>query len=411
MLADSHASRRMADAPASAAGMTLALCACSALMEGFDTQSMGVAAPRLVLEFALSSTQAGVIFSATPLGLFAGAAIGGRLADHIGRKRTLIVSLLLFGLFSILTALAPGADSLLIARLLTGLGLGGAMPNFISLASESSNAAQRVSIVTLIMAAMPLGGAVAALVSLGAQLGWNWRSIFYLGGSAPIILALLMLRLLPGASAGGGSHAATPARVDSVMDALFSQRRALTTLLLWVSFFFTQLVLLLMLNWLPTLILGLGFTKAEAGWTAVCFNLGGSLGAGFLGRFHAGPHRRRWVLITYAAITAALAAVATVGKDFAVAALACSLAGIFIIGAQLILFALAPLYYRTAIRGTGVGAAVALGRLGSVFGPLFAGKLLAGGGDSASVLLAIVPFVIIGGGAAFALTWRAQTDE
>jgi AAHS family 3-hydroxyphenylpropionic acid transporter len=411
MLADSNASRPIAAAPASAAGMTLALCACSALMEGFDNQSMGVAAPRLVMEFALSSTQAGVIFSATPFGLFAGAAIGGRVADHIGRKRALIVSLLLFGLFSILTAMAPGADSLFIARLLTGLGLGGAMPNFISLASEASHVKQRVSVVTLIMAAMPLGGATAALFSLGAQLGWNWRSIFYLGGSAPIILALLMLRLLPGASSGGSPSAAIPKRVDSVMHVLFSERRALTTLLLWVSFFFTALVLLLMLNWLPTLMLGLGFGKAQASWMAVCFNLGGSLGAGFLGRFHAGPHRRRWVLITYAAITAALAAVATVGRDFGIAAVACATAGIFIIGAQLILFALAPLYYRTAIRGTGVGAAVALGRLGSVFGPLFAGKLLAGGGDSASVLLAIVPFVIIGGGGAFALTWRPQAHE
>jgi AAHS family 3-hydroxyphenylpropionic acid transporter len=90
-------------------------------------------------------------------------------------------------------------------------------------------------------------------------------------------------------------------------------------------------------------------------------------------------------------------------------ALACSGAGMFIVGAQLTLFALAPLYYYTGIRGTGVGAAVAAGRLGSVVGPLFAGGLLASGGGSASVLLAIVPFVAVGGSAAFALTWRAQT--
>jgi MFS transporter, AAHS family, 3-hydroxyphenylpropionic acid transporter len=411
MLAASKLSRPAAAAPVSGAGMTLILCACSALMEGFDNQSIGVAAPRLVVEFGLSSTQAGVIFSATPFGLFLGAAIGGRVADHIGRKRTLILSLLLFGVFSILTAMSVGVDSLFVARLLTGLGLGGAMPNFISLASESSHAKQRVSIVTLIMAAMPLGGAIAALVSLGAQMGWNWRSIFYVGGSAPIVLGVLMLRLLPGAVATGSSAPAAATQVDSVKTALFSEKRALTTLLLWVSFFFTQLVLLLMLNWLPTLIVGLGFTKSQAAWTAVFFNLGGSLGAGFLGAFHAGEHRGRWVLITYGAITAALAAVASVGKDFAIAAVACSTAGVFIIGAQLILFALAPLYYRTAIRGTGVGAAVALGRLGSVFGPLFAGRLLAGGGDSASVLLAIVPFVVIGGGAAFALTWREQSHE
>jgi len=108
-------------------------------------------------------------------------------------------------------------------------------------------------------------------------------------------------------------------------------------------------------------------------------------------------------------MAAALAAVASVGASFPLIALACSGAGMFIVGAQLTLFALAPLYYHAGIRGTGVGAAVAVGRLGSIVGPLFAGGLLAGGGGSAAVLLAIVPFVAVGGGAAFALTWRKQT--
>ena len=149
----------------------------------------------------------------------------------------------------------------------------------------------------------------------------------------------------------------------------------------------------MMLNWLPTLIVGLGFTRSEAGWTSVCFNLGGSRGAGFLGYLHAGAHRRIWVLSTYTLMAASLAAVASVGTVFAAAAAACALAGVFIVGAQLILFALAPLYYGAAIRGTGVGAAVAAGRLGTVVGPVFAGSVLASGGGSAAVLLAIVPFV------------------
>jgi AAHS family 3-hydroxyphenylpropionic acid transporter len=104
----------------------------------------------------------------------------------------------------------------------------------------------------------------------------------------------------------------------------------------------------------------------------------------------------------------ALAAVGGVGRVFSVAASACAFAGLFIIGAQLILFALAPLYYPFAMRGTGVGAAVAVGRSGSVVGPLIAGALLAHGKDSASVLLAIVPFVVVGGAAAFALAGRRQ---
>jgi len=391
---------------------TLALCAAAALLEGFDNQSMGVAAPRVIAEFGLSTAQAAVIFSSATFGLFLGAAIGGRIADTLGRKRALIVSLLLFGLCSLLTAAAGGALSLIAARLLTGLGLGGAMPNFISLASESTQARQRISVVTLIMAAMPFGGALAGLVSVGAQLGLDWRWIFAIGGAAPIIIATLMKHLLPESNQITAlERAAGGPRIESVAAALFGSDRAPTTLLLWAAFFFTQLVLLLMLNWLPSLIGGLGFTRTQASWTSVCFNLGGSLGAGFLGSLHAGGRRRPSVLVTYTGMAVALAAVASVGKVFALAALACALAGVFIVGAQLILFALAPLYYRTAIRGTGVGAAVAVGRLGSVVGPLFAGGLLAGGSGSAAVLLAIVPFVAVGGVAAFALSFREQCSE
>jgi MFS transporter, AAHS family, 3-hydroxyphenylpropionic acid transporter len=391
---------------------TLALCAAAALLEGFDNQSMGVAAPRVIVEFGLSAAQAAVIFSSATFGLFLGAAIGGRIADTLGRKRALIVSLLLFGCCSLFTAMASGAQSLIAARLLTGLGLGGAMPNFISLASESTLAHQRISVVTLIMAAMPFGGALAGLISVGAQLGISWRWIFAIGGAAPIIIAMLMKYWLPESrQMSATEQTGGAARIESVAASLFGSARGPTTLLLWGAFFFTQLVLLLMLNWLPSLIGGLGFTRTQASWTSVCFNLGGSLGAGFLGSLHAGEHRRPWVLVTYLGMAVALAAVASVGRIFILAALACVLAGVFIVGAQLILFALAPLYYRTAIRGTGVGAAVAVGRLGSVVGPLFAGGLLAGGSSSAAVLLAIVPFVAVGGGAALALTWRKQCSE
>jgi AAHS family 3-hydroxyphenylpropionic acid transporter len=206
-------------------------------------------------------------------------------------------------------------------------------------------------------------------------------------------------------------HAAEVQGPASVGSALFGGERAATTLLLWVGFFFTQLVLLLMLNWLPTLMVGLGYTRSQASWAAVCFNLGGSLGAGFLGRLHAGARRAAWVAATYGAIALALTAVSAVGKSYALAAVACAVAGVFIIGAQLILFALAPLYYPRSIRGTGVGASVSMGRLGSVVGPLFAGALLAGGGGSATVLLGILPFVAIGGTAAFALAFRSPCIE
>jgi MFS transporter, AAHS family, 3-hydroxyphenylpropionic acid transporter len=397
----------------SEARVILALCALAALFEGFDNQSMGVAAPRLALEFGLSAGQKGLMFSAATLGLFLGAGLGGRAADFLGRKRTLAVSLLLFGACSLLTAMVTGAESLFVARLLTGLGLGGAMPNFIALSSEAAHPQRRVASVT---AGMPFGGAVAALIALGDRLGWGWRSIFYVGGAAPILLALIMLRALPESTCLDGPPPANVLpqarpQVEGVAAVLFGSNRAATTLLLWTGFFFTQLVLLLMLNWLPSLMVGLGFSRTQASWASVCFNLSGALGAVILGRLHAGTRRRIWVVLTYAGMAIALTTVPAVGKVFSLAAIACGLAGVFIIGAQLILFALAPLYYSRAIRGTGVGAAVAIGRLGSVVGPLFASVLLAGGGGSASVLIGILPFVLIGGVAALALTWREQCRE
>lgn len=391
---------------------TLWFCTAAALLEGFDNQTMGVAAPRLIAEFHLSAGQSGVIFSSATIGLFFGALIGGRAADHIGRKRALTVSLLLFGVCSLFTAAASTIEWLFAARLLTGLGLGGAMPNFISMASESTHAERRVSAVTLVMAGMPFGGALAGLMALGAQWGWGWRSLFIAGGAAPILLSILTGTLLQEQRArAGNSQAMVASDVESVRSVLFGGGRAGTTVLLWAAFFFTQLVLLLMLNWLPSLIVGLGYTRTQASWASICFNLSGSAGAALLGLLHAGTRRRLWVAVTYLGMATALAAVASVGANFSLIAIACCGAGIFIVGAQLTLFALAPLYYPGAIRGTGVGAAVAAGRLGSIVGPLFAGGLLAGGGGGAAVLVAIVPFVAVGGGAAFALTWRRQTAD
>jgi AAHS family 3-hydroxyphenylpropionic acid transporter len=394
--------------------LTLALCALAALSEGFDNQSMGVAAPKLVPEFALSTGQASVIFSAATLGLFLGAAVGGRIADRVGRRNMLAVSLFLFGLCSLLTSVAVGAKSLFLARLLTGFGLGGALPNFIALASEATHASKRVSSVTVIMAGMPFGGFLAGLVALGEPLGWSWRAIFVVGGALPIAAALLIWRTRSYAVGKQGMGARPPGdlpALQSVSSVLFGEGRARTTWMLWGGFFFTQLVLLLMLNWLPSLIVGLGFSGAQASFASMGFNLGGAIGSTALGRLHAGRRRRLWVVVTYVGVIAALIVLPFAGPVFWLAAAMGTIAGIFIIGAQLILFALAPLYYARATRGTGVGAAVAVGRLGSVVGPLYAGALLSGGGTSGRVLLGIVPFVAIAGAAAFALASRPQCAD
>ncbi len=404
--------------PAPAALLTLALCGAAALFEGFDNQSMGVAAPMLFREFSVAPSQAGIIFSAATFGLFFGAAIGGRVADHIGRQKTLAISLLLFGCCSLLTAESGSARMILLSRLLTGLGCGGAMPAFISMASEAVESSRRLAAVTLVMAALPLGGALAGVMALGDSVGWGWRPIFIFGGIAPLIVALALLVTLrhsPRASQAQTRQtlADRAAPTISIGKVLWAERTG-ATILLWIGFFFTQLVLFLMVNWLPSLIIGIGFSHSQASLASIGFNLAGCLGAALLGRFHAGPRRRLWVILTYGGIAVALlglVATSALGKVFSVIIVASSLAGVFIVGAQLILFALAPLYYSAANRGTGVGAAVAVGRLGSVAGPLLASAVLAAGNGSTAVLMAIFPFVILAGAAALGLTWQAQSGE
>ena len=397
--------------------LTLGLCAAAALFEGFDNQSMGVAAPLMFREFGILPAQGGVIFSAATFGLFFGAAVGGRMADRLGRRRTLAWSVLLFGACSLLTAASHSAPMVLISRLLTGLGCGGAMPSFISMASEAVDQRRRLSAVTWVMAALPFGGALAGVMALGDLLGWGWRSIFIVGGAVPILVALAILFAFPTSAGDATTLTALPARVSTVASVgtvLWGFRRAWTTSLLWIGFFFTQLVLFLMINWLPSLIVGLGFSRTEASLGSICFNVAGSLGAASLGRVHAGVRRRMWVVLTYGGIALALmglGAMASAGHGLGLLLIASAVTGIFIIGAQLILFALAPLYYPSAIRGTGVGAAVAAGRLGSVAGPLFASAVLAGGSGGATVLAGIIPFVLIAGAAALGLTWQAQSGE
>src|SRR5690348_4620556 len=229
------------------ASLTVALCCLAALAEGFDIQSMGVAAPTLAPSLHLSRDSLGPVFSASTVGLLIGAITLGRLADRIGRKATLILSLSTFGVFSLATAAAWSLPSLLTIRLLAGLGLGGAMPNFVALSAEAVSEARRGRIVALAASAMPFGGAIASAISAG----WDWRTIFVVGGVGPLAIAAMMAPLLPESQAflatrfEAGSERRRPPDLARVY---FGGGRALATLMLWTAAFAMLLSLYLILN-------------------------------------------------------------------------------------------------------------------------------------------------------------------
>ena len=175
----------------------IGLCALVALLDGMDTQSIGVAAPLIADLLGVTRPQLAPIFSAGLVGAALGAFAFGPLADSFGRKRFLVLACAVFGVFTFATALCASFEALLVCRFLTGLGLGGALPCFVALASEFAPARLRATAVTVTWAAFPLGGMLGGFLNAALIDTFGWRAIFYAGGVAPVLVALLLARWLP----------------------------------------------------------------------------------------------------------------------------------------------------------------------------------------------------------------------
>ncbi|WP_446728033.1 3-(3-hydroxy-phenyl)propionate transporter MhpT [Paraburkholderia sp. SG-MS1] len=394
----------------SGAAITLGLCFAIALLEGLDLQSVGVAAPRMAREFGLSVGQMGLAFSAGTFGLLPGAMFGGRLADRIGRKRVLVISACLFGLLSIMTALVSDFHTLVIVRVLTGIGLGGALPNLIALSSEAVEPRARSTAVSVMYCGIPFGGVIASVIGVMSAGDAEWRHIFYVGGAGPLLLVPLLLLFL--ADSKAFTEASHDGRIKPapVGEILFGGTRGLSTVQIWVSYFCTLIVLYFLLNWLPSLMAASGLARAQVGYVQIFFNVGGGIGALCIGMLMDRMRSRVVVAGMYVGIIASLAAL-SMAPGFGALAAAAFFAGMFVIGGQSVLHALSAAFYPTAMRGTGVGAAVAVGRVGSVVGPLAAGQLLAMGRSSSTVIGASIPVTVIAAAAALLLLRRPRADE
>lgn len=370
------------------------------LFDGADTISISVTAPSIASSLGLKMSAFGPVFSAGQAGLLIGALALGPLADRWGRKTMVVASALLFGVFSLLTVWAGSFNQLFALRLLTGIGLGGAAPNIVALASEYAPKRLRSSLVTLLWAAFPLGGVVMGLVG-AAEL--RWQTIFYLGGGIPLVFALVLFWGLPESPAflvtrvsGTNRVAAIIRQIAPQLPAsalsrfsvegkkltgvpvkhLFIEGRAMGTILLWFPFFCCFLTLVSVNAWMPSLLRANGFSVTRAGLAIALNSVGSMIGAVIVGRL---MDRFGAYSILKAAFLGAFVSVGTLGfwaSSFGLIAGLSTASGFFAGAAQAGVIALAALMYPVAVRSTGVGWAMALGRLGAVVGPLTGGILL-----------------------------------
>lgn len=375
--------------------ITVAICFLIAVIEGLDIQAAGIAAAGIRESFGLNSSQLGVFFSAGILGLLPGALVGGRLADRIGRKKVLIGSTAIFALFTLCTVWVNSFNSLLLVRFLAGAGLGAAMPILITLASEAVSPQNRGRAVGLMYCGMPVGAAILSLIAT-TKFGADWKNIFYLGGLLPIFVIPLMMWLLPESKEFLKAQQQTEKNIhpQASFKDLFNVENRIRTCLIWVSYFFTLMVVYIMLSWLPSLFTELGFTRKEGATAQFYFMVSATFGTIVLGMLTDRWKKAYVILLMYGGILAGLFAL-NAASALTQMYLASALVGAFVIGCQGVLYAFGGIVYPTEMRATGVGVASAVGRVGAMLGPAIAGQLLAAGFGAAGVVSAAIPCILI----------------
>jgi AAHS family 4-hydroxybenzoate transporter-like MFS transporter len=380
------------------------LCFSVILLDGFDLTVIGVTLPS-IKEFLKSDPSAlGIAVGAGQIGPLIGALILGTLADRWGRKRMLIVSAFIFGVFTFLTAHITSVEQLAACRLLAGIGLGGAIPNALAFGCEYAPSRLRASLTTTMWAGMPVGSMIGGLLASKLLGLYGWQSLFMVGGIAPIVVALIAALLLPESLEFLVRQGKDKLRIRKIVSKiapglanderveiytpevqlagapvkhLFTEGRAFTTGVLWATFFMSFYLIWILLSWAPTLLKQSGATPQQFSLAFACINLGSAIATITIGRLmdQSNPFRALKLAHVLAFVSFVIFGFFA-GSTFVVIAAVSVLTGFFVFGSNSGLVALATVSYPLDIRGSGIGWAYAVGKVGSLLAPVTGGILL-----------------------------------
>ena len=378
------------------------MCFVIVLLDGFDTAAIGFIAPSLTIEWNISKPALAPVLSAALFGLAFGALLAGPLSDRLGRRVLLIISVLIFGIACVSSAFSASLFQLTVLRFATGLGLGAAMPNAVTMMSEYCPDDWRATLTNLMFCGFPLGAAFGGFLAAWMIPQFGWRSVLLLGGSAPLLLSVLLLITLPesvrymvakghpvekiraalsriaSSAAGAGSffmtEQAPAAAGKGGIRVVLSRAYVIGSIMLWLAYFMGLVIFYASINWMPVLLKEAGLSPQHATLISALFPLGG-VGAVLCGvlmdRFN--PNR-------VIAACFALTAINVFGIGQAVGNLGWLViivfaAGVLMNTAQSSLPALAAAFYPTQGRGTGVAWMLGIGRFGGIAGSFLVAEL------------------------------------
>jgi len=389
--------------------IVVVLCAAVVTLDGFDLQSIALAAPAIAEDWGVGAAAFGAVFGVGLLGSLVGALVLGRLSDRFGRRRILLISVVVFTVCSLATPVVGSITGLVVVRFLTGVGLGGALPSAIALTSEYTPRRSRGTVIGLMFCGYPFGGVLAGVLAAPLIPAFGWSIVFVVGGVLPLLLLPALWKALPESAQFlnvSGDRAALGAvlrRMGSRVDAgqveaervadhspivrLFTERRAAGTLLIWVTLFMALLLAYLLTNWIPLVTRAAGAGAGHAALALATLNIGAIVGCLVIGRLADLLRPTDVIGVGFVLGAAAIATIGYVGSQAGALLLATFAAGFGGIGAQMCMVAVCANFYETSLRATGIGAAMSVGRIGGIIGPVLGGLLVGAGAGAPAVFL------------------------
>ncbi len=395
--------------------LVLAIALVTAMFDGYDTQGIAYVAPVMARDLHISPAQMGQVFSSGLLGLMLGGIAFGMLADKIGRRRAIIWPIVVFGVFSILTPMGHTFESVTALRLLAGFGLGGTLPSVTAYVLEYSPHRVRALLVNSTGAFFAFGSIVGGVLANALIPTWGWQSTFYVGGIVPLLFlgvvipflpesvrfllltgkameraAAIMRKIVPERNFPLSARFTLERSVSGItVKHLFTEGRALGTALIWIAFIMNLFVLVYIINWMPTLLKESGQPLGVAIRATIFYSIGGIAGGLAVGWIADRVGSLYGVLACAyfgAAVFITLAAFSM--HDTAILIPALFMTGFSINGGQPSLNTISGIFYPTAIRATGIGWALGIGRIGAFVGPSVGGLLVGAHFAPPSVVLA-----------------------
>ncbi|MGX6568304.1 MFS transporter [Cupriavidus necator] len=420
--------------------LVLFWCALIIIFDGYDLAVVGIALPSIMKDLGVAPTQAGLMVSSALFGMVFGAIFLGTMADRIGRRWTIAICVALFSVFTAAAGLVKDPLLFSMARFLAGLGIGGVMPNVVAQMTEYAPKKIRATLVTVMFSGYAVGGVLAALLGKSLIEAYGWQSVFLAAGlpvllvpvilgslpeSMPFLLARgdhealrrIVSRLAPEQRWSATDRFAVPAQ-DKAASApirhLFHEGRGFSTIMFWIAFFMCLFMVYALSSWLTRLMAGAGYSLGSALTFVLVLNLGamiGAVGGGWLAdRYHI-----KYVLAAMYALAAVSITLLGFRMPTELLFVVVGLAGASTIGTQIVANAYTGQFYPTAIRSTGLGWALGIGRSGAILAPIVIGVLVAMELPLQQNFIAIAIPAVIGMGAVLLIDHRrsasARYDE